>query len=304
LLAALYWHCDWRLVTAALVQLDSARMSLALVLFVPQTLVSAWRWRLLTAGLCRLSLGEAVRQTLAASAWNLAAPSKLGDFSKAAMLPIKGTGTRRSAMGFVVLEKAADVGALLLLWLGGAACCTESGWLITLSAAVPVVMVSLAILRARYSVLSTQYPVPSNWRSALCTPHSTLRTPHSAFRLASASLLLWLLHLVQIHLMLLAAGVSVGFDVSLARIPAAIFAGLLPLSLCGVGTRDGALIWLFSDVAPAGTMAAVGLLTATRYLVPGAIGIPLVWRRRQLAPTFLTVTRSTRRDALRPSEGG
>jgi len=85
------------------------------------------------------------------------------------------------------------------------------------------------------------------------------------------------------HLMLLAAGVSVGFDVSLARVPAAIFAGLLPLSLCGIGTRDGALIWLFSDVAPAGTMAAVGLLTATRYLVPGAAGIPFVWKREQRA---------------------
>ncbi len=258
LLAALYWHCDWRQVAAALAELDAGYLAAAILLFVPQTIVSAWRWQGLIAPLCRISLWEAVRQTLASSAWNLAMPSKLGDFTKAAMLPIESGDRRGRAAGLVVVEKVCDVAALLLLWLVGAACGTQSGWLFAATAVLPIVGVSLISLRTRYSVLSTL--------------HSALRTPHSAIAIAPASLVLWLLHLGQIHLMLLAAGVKVGFDVSLARVPAAIFAGLLPLSFCGIGTRDGALIWLFGDVAPASTMAAVGLLTATRYLVPGLSG--------------------------------
>jgi hypothetical protein len=250
LLAALYWHCDWRRVAEAMAELDPACLGWAFLLFVPQTLVSAWRWRWLTAPLCRISLSEAVRHTLAASAWNLAAPSKLGDLTKAAMLPLE-IGDRRRAWMLVLIEKAADVAALALVWLAGAAWRAGSGWL--------VMAALLALLTA------------TTGRGLM-----GFRTPHSAFRISSASLLLWLLHLAQIHLMLLAAGVNVGFDVSLARVPAAIFAGLAPLTLCGIGTRDGALIWLFSDVAPAGTMAAVGLLTATRYLVPGAVGIAMI----------------------------
>ena len=247
LLAALYWHCDARRVAEALARLDSGYLTLAFLFFVPQTLVSAWRWQIMAVPLARISLLEAVRQTLAASAWNLVMPSKLGDLSKAAMLPIDKSGGRRSAFYLMIWEKAADVAALLLIWLAA------SGKTGLISATVAVL---LMVWFAR-SVLSTQYSVLS---------------------VAASSLLLWFLHLGQIHLMLLAAGVPVGLDVSLARVPAAIFAGLLPLGICGIGPRDGALIWLFADLAPAGTMAAVGLLTATRYLVPGALGIPFVWK--------------------------
>ena len=54
----------------------------------------------------------------------------------------------------------------------------------------------------------------------------------------------------------------------------AIFAGLLPVTLWGIGTRDVALVWMFADVAPAPAMAVVGMLTALRYIVPGLAGIP------------------------------
>ena len=98
----------------------------------------------------------------------------------------------------------------------------------------------------------------------------------AALWLCGSSLLLWLLHLIQIDLFLRAAGVAVPWFCTLSRIPLAIFAGLLPISFCGVGTRDTALIWLFSDVAEPATMAAVGMLTALRYVAPGAVGIPLL----------------------------
>ncbi len=97
-----------------------------------------------------------------------------------------------------------------------------------------------------------------------------------AVALAAASLALWTLHLLQIDLFLKAAGVHVAWSEALARVPVAIFAGLAPVSFCGLGTRDSALVWMFADVASASAMAAVGLLTASRYLVPGAVGIPFL----------------------------
>lgn len=277
LLSALYWRCDASNVASALARLDAMYLGLALLMFIPQTIVSARRWQRLAAPLCWIELREAIRQTLAASAWNLAVPSKLGELSKAAMLPLE-AGQRRRAWMLVVIEKISDVAALAWLWLLGATWQTGNGWLVI------AVMIFGAATIARFTKgFSHQFAI---------------RQPPSAI----LSLLLWFLHLAQIHFMLLAAGVHVDFSTSLARLPAAIFAGLLPLSLWGIGPRDGALIWLFSDVAPASAMAAVGLLTAMRYLVPGAVGIPLVWegnRSKQRHRLTIRPDTATRESALR-----
>jgi hypothetical protein len=241
LLAALYRAADWRAVGRVLASLDGGYLLAGLMLFVPQTLVSAARWKRLVAPLAAISLGDAMRQTLAASALNLVMPSKLGDLSKAAMLPAE----RTRAGGLAVLEKVADVVALALVWAAGA-WGVDGRWLSGLLLA----LAASGIWR--------------RWRES------------AGYSLASYSLVLWTLHLLQIDCFLKAAGVFVPWTVASARIPAAIFAGLLPISFCGIGTRDSALVWLFSDLASTPAMAAVGALTALRYLVPGAAGIPFV----------------------------
>src|SRR6266508_1190822 len=95
LLVALYWAADWRAVLGAAGDLKAGWFAAAMLLFVPQTLASALRWRALARGLCRVSVGQALRQTLAASALNLVVPSKLGDLSKAGMLGLKGPAQAR-----------------------------------------------------------------------------------------------------------------------------------------------------------------------------------------------------------------
>jgi hypothetical protein len=250
LLVALYTAADWRSVGRVLASLDAGYLVAGLLLFVPQTLVSAMRWRRLVSPLAAISLGEAVRQTLAASALNLIVPSKLGDLSKAAMLPLAGPGDRARAGGLALLEKGADVAALAVLWL--------SGWLAVNGLTLCGLLLTIA--------------AAASW--------TRLRSS-SGCSLAACSLVLWTLHLLQIDCFLKAAGVFVPWSEAASRIPAAIFAGLLPISFCGIGTRDSALIWLFSDTAPASVMAAVGALTALRYLVPGAAGIPFVLAGRQ-----------------------
>jgi uncharacterized membrane protein YbhN (UPF0104 family) len=254
LLATIYWAADWRAVGRAATTLEPVLLAAALLMFVPQTLVSAARWRWLVRPLCHLSLASGVRQTLAASALNLVVPSKLGDLSKAAMLPLDGPAKRRAAL-LAVYEKAADLSMLGLLcglgWLG-----LEERPLL-----VCVFVVSLAMAAGVAAV--------GKHRSLVYW-----------IALAAWTLGLWLLHLMQIGLFLWAAGVPAGLDQLLARVPLAIIAGLLPVSFCGLGTRDAALIYLFADIAPPSTMAVVGMLTALRYIVPGAAGIPFLSRMR------------------------
>lgn len=258
LLGGLYAHADWRAVGQALRGLHAGYLTAAFLLFVPQTLLSAVRWRRLVAPVCTIGVGEAVRQTLAASAWNLVMPSKLGDFSKGAMLPVP-MAARAKAAGLVVIEKVVDAGSLAAWWLVGYLA-------VTLTRDAAVALGAVAVLAAAAAMLHA---------AANANGPGRVLPGLGVVSIAAMSLVLWVLHLWQIDLFLKSAGVFVSWPVAASRIPTAIFAGLLPLSFCGVGTRDAVLVWSFADVAPASTMAAVGLLTATRYLVPGAVGIPL-----------------------------
>ena len=247
LLAVLYWSIDAAAVARSVSGLHWGYLGLAMLMFLPQTFISALRWRRMVAPVCALTTSEALRQTLVASAWNLFVPSKLGDLTKAAMLPLE----RRSAfifcVGQVFKEKVLDVLALAAIMV--------FGWIAGMPAWVQVVIYVLVAL----------------WGCARWAN----RMPGGSSGKVAISLVLWSLHLIQIDLFLKSAGVFVAWHVAAARIPAAIFAGLLPVTFWGIGTRDAALVWLFADVAPAATMAAVGLLTASRYLIPGLVGIVL-----------------------------
>ncbi len=258
LLTALYFAADWRAVGSVLRQLDGRYFTAALLLFVPQTLLSAWRWRMLAGSVTTIRFGDSLRHTAIAAAWNLIVPSKLGDLSKAALLPELNAGQRTAASGLVVIEKLADVAALCALILCGVAGERFAG---------TTALAGIAFFVAMHGRLA----------SAIKIKLRQIRlAPVRLLQLCGMSLALWCLHLWQIELFLRAAGVFVPWELAASRLPIAIFVGLLPVSFCGIGTRDAALVWLFADVAPAAAMAAVGLLTALRYLAPGAVGIAVL----------------------------
>ena len=92
--------------------------------------------------------------------------------------------------------------------------------------------------------------------------------------LSLLSIFLWFLHLLQIWLFILSLSPNVDFIVSLAITPLAIFAGLIPLTFSGIGTRDFAFIYFYSAYFSAATGAALGILAMLRYVIPAIVGIP------------------------------
>ena len=255
LCAVLYFAADWRSVGRQLADVDGRILTAALALFIPQTLIAGWRWRRMIRPYAEVGLLQASGQILGGSTANLILPSRLGDFSKAAMIPGIDASTRKRIAGLVVVEKVCDVfvvlSAVLVAMLGEAA-------------AVAVFATAVAACLATY------------------LPDSRRMTPGLRNRLVlvGGSIVLWTFHLAQLHLFVLSCGVDVAWTTSLERIPLALIAGLLPAAFCGIGTRDAALVYLYADVAPTATMAAVGALTALRYFIPGAAGIPFWWTAR------------------------
>ena len=92
----------------------------------------------------------------------------------------------------------------------------------------------------------------------------------------NGSLFLWLMHLFQIWLFVLALNSNVPFLDNAAMASLAIFIGLLPFTLAGIGTRDAAIIFFYQPYIGVPTAAALGLLCTLRYFLPALIGLPFV----------------------------
>jgi uncharacterized protein (TIRG00374 family) len=95
---------------------------------------------------------------------------------------------------------------------------------------------------------------------------------------SATSVFIWFLHLLQIWMFILALRAHTPFLANLALAPLAILAGLLPLTLAGIGTRDAALILFYHPYLNAPAAAALGILCTMRYLLPALGGLPFISR--------------------------
>ena len=90
------------------------------------------------------------------------------------------------------------------------------------------------------------------------------------------SLFLWFLHLSQIWLFIFSLNGVVPFVHNLALTPQVILIGLMPFTLAGIGTRDTAFVYIYSNYFSAATGAALGLFATMRYVIPAFLGIPFL----------------------------
>jgi hypothetical protein len=279
LLAVIYARVDVTRVVGALRAADPLWLLLAFACFVPQIAVTALRWRWLVRGAAPIGRWESCRQVLASSTLNLITPSKLGDFAKAWFVARGSTVPLRQAVSFALAEKLLDLWALsaVLLgatWLRGAPADPLIFPALLLAGGV-FAAGALALLAPLPDRLVRRLPgraaaLPLAWNAAR---RLALAGPGRRAGIATVSLGLWLLHVAQIHLFFLAVGAAPPPLKIYALVPVAILVGLLPITQGGFGTRDAALIHLFAAEAAPAVLAAVGLLTGTRYLVPGLIGL-------------------------------
>ena len=288
--------------------------ALALSIFIPQFLVTALRWRIMMAGLYRMSMWSSFRMVMAGKALNAIAPSKMGEMSKAIFLKREGATDLAPALSAVVLEKVLDVGGLCVVLLLGALFWRDPGnyvWWTAMTvsvgfvaAAAGVILIPLKPLGNLLVKISPKLQkitklfdgwdlVLSHWKSNI----------GQFLGIIALSILLWSIHVLQIYLFFpsLFLGHTPPIELPssafiVANIPLAIFVGLLPIALAGMGTRDAAFIYLFAGFSAnflpvadpslavpvaeqaqsllRATMAGVGLLCSMRYWVDTVVGIP------------------------------
>jgi uncharacterized membrane protein YbhN (UPF0104 family) len=285
LLAVIWSRIDPAGVRQAMLRSDPLWFWTAVLVTVPLTTATAWRFRLLANG--AVDAAYALRLVLAASTLNLILPSKLGDLAKAWALRSRGVIAGPEAVALVVLEKLLDLLSLLLV--GGAALALDRPEVPGLPLIVAVLVLGgagllAATLPAVAAVAARAVPGRlAAWAQAWAAGARLFwGRPGRALGIVAGSLLLWAGHLLQLWLFARAMGPSIPYLAAAALSCLAILAGLLPFTFAGVGTRDAAIVILFQPYLSAPEAALLGLCATLRYLLPALAGLPFVgefWAR-------------------------
>jgi hypothetical protein len=256
-----------------------AVVALALLFFVPQIAVGACRWRVIARTLRPISFLDAVQMVLAAGALNVLLPSKLGDLSKGVMLAGEGGLKVSQGMGLAAFERVLDaVGLALVLVVAGCFARRSEAWVLSFWLAAAGALAVVLVL------LNVVAPVRSEPRAKLlahlCRAFNAaveVRRRRNAWTAALAlSVTLWMLHVAQISLFYRAVRSAAPVVDVWFRVPIALFVGQLPITVAGVGTRDGALQLLMAPWDPAAAIALLGLFCTFRYVVVALLGVPAI----------------------------
>jgi uncharacterized membrane protein YbhN (UPF0104 family) len=318
LLALIYWKIDFKRLIPVFQQSDPAWMTISLAMVVPLTMFTAWRFQRLVPAEGRISFGEANRLILSASVLNLVLPSKMGDIAKAFFMPGLHRALALSLVVFekacdmlsllfwcvfglvwVRLEHGTALRAFdpqwwfaqlqmanpLPAWLNQDLVYWACFIFVAGSLALGVLLLGSQRFAGVFFAAGQRF-APGKWKLKFQKLADSWNEMHAYFWASKArllqvtvmSVLIWLLHLLQIWFFIFALRASCPFLANLALSPLAILAGLAPLTFAGVGTRDFALVLLYAGYFPAPIAAALGLLCTARYVLPAIGGIPFFQR--------------------------
>lgn len=238
--------------------------------------LSALRFRRMLVALGHdVSFRDCFDMIMAAWPMGTITPSKSGDLMKAYYL--KDRVPVSQVVGSVLAERILDVLVLLALAVFG--CVLFERWWLAAAAGAGLA----GGLGGLLLVLRFRLPLPPKIMTKLDPVLDALRrlsrSPSVLLQVLLYTVLNWFASIMQTVFAYRALGVSVPLLFTTGALPLAIFVGLLPITLSGMGTRDAALIALFARFAPKEASLGVGLLYSLfGYWIPAVIGLPFLHR--------------------------
>lgn len=253
-------------------------LAVCLAVLIPFCSTCRWVGVVRTHDDLKFPVTLAWRGVMFSYALNSFLPSKAGDFAKA--FYFRNTGGISLGVGAVILERLVD---LLILGIFG-----MIGGLLSLNIwgiAVGVVLFfgSALAFTVILFLKEIKFPLPESWRvkSAEWSRlfRRWLQNPGSVALTLGGSLANWgLAGLIICTLATSLTGTS-DWGYLLSVFPLAVLAGLVPITVGGIGTRDSAFVILLTGhlTTEAATLVALGY-TALAYWLIGLLGVPVALR--------------------------
>ncbi len=271
LLAVILWKVDPRQFWNTGHNLDAANLLVAMSLTVPFLILKALRWHaLLKAGNCRATYAESLISLVGGMGVALLTPARLGELARAAYL----SEPRKVRVGaLVMVDKVYDVIVLALLAVPGA-------WLLV----NPLLAIAFAAIGLGGVYLAIR---PSGLRTAfrLCRPLPHYKKidgmmgrfaefPGSVGVVCLVYTLGSFLIVLAQYWIILRAWSTGGPDVVVYCFPMVVLSNAVPLTVAGLGTREGLAILLLNHYKIARSVAGTSafLMFFMNTALPGVIG--------------------------------
>lgn len=236
---------------------------------------SAFRWNLIASRIgAQLGFWQSFMIVVAAWPLGTITPAKSGDLIK--ILFLKNVLPYAKTTGIIIAERMMDVVALCLYG-------TCAGLIYGFTQATGFT-ISLLIGVFLFFALAASPLVewaPVKWRNLILDILEASKAIYSNFWTFSGILLItlvnWFCSFLQTWCCYKAFSTDVPLLYIAAALPIAIFIGLIPITLSGMGTRDSAVIFLFKEYASYETNLAVGILYSIfGYWLLALFGIPFM----------------------------
>lgn len=190
-------------------------------------------------------------------------PGRLGDLVKS--YSIKNKVPVSKSINSIILEKIIDVLSLLILIVIGSLIIKRYEWgILALITILGIFLIGgLVVPRVNKKLITKLVRLEKIKKIIEELPDliKIIRN-HKKLYLTTqiVSITNWLATSVMIYYFFIALGVTISFITVVATLPITIFIGLIPITIAGMGTRDAAMIKIFSDFATPSQALGVGIL--------------------------------------------
>lgn len=228
--------------------------------------LSAARWYFILQGLNIQTTYRKVMIAVIGSGPLALLPGRLGDFSRVFIFP---NNLMARAAGSIVFEKIIDV--LVLMGMAAAGCAAAGLYLLSAGLAGLILLSIFGFLG--FSHIRKMLPQSISGRIGQAHEASKILALDSLqmSKIILSSLINWSLSMVQVYILFQATGQIVPLSNIFAYMPLAIFAGLLPITIAGLGTRDSVMILFFAPLA-----GSIAVLTVSIWYFLLSYGVALI----------------------------
>lgn len=204
-------------------------------------------------------------------------PGRVGDFARS--YPLRDKIPIHHTIGTIVLEKVIDVCVLLLYaTIGLYVLGYYFGAIITFGATILAIPTMFAVEKLFKTATARSDSIIGKIHDAFINLRRITDNP-SLFSLAVISSITdWVLTMMQFYWLMLAVNAPTPMIAVFAFLPLSIFAGLIPLTLAGTGTRDAALIFFFGAFATPSQALSAGILYGLQcYWIESLVLLPFLY---------------------------
>lgn len=247
--------------------------------------IASWRWqRVLDVFDVHVPLRRLVSHYFAGQFVGNVLPSTVGGDVLRVTRSTKDIGARDVAFASVVLERLTGFVALPFLILLGfladpSLFSAPHAWIALLTGGVTVVFLVLLLVVAGHPNIAGRFTEHENWMRYIGAIHVGVdrlrRDPRDAAAVLVAAIAYQFVVVASVYCAVHTIGLTVPNAAVLAYVPAVAIAQVTPISIGGIGIREGMLALLFHPLgAETGQAVAVGLLWYAFMLIVSLGGAP------------------------------